>query len=230
MRSADSLPLPIINHTRYVTEDLQALLQIATRNAWYETVVFKHYTPGKGATVSGYEDPLLVKMERLAETGRYDSIEIGIVKPTRTGACFPGMEELALLACMHGRYAPVPLRRQLLIRVGTDHYAGDRNIQRYFYNHDHWQPDPPRLRFLLRDRTREDLVWQKRKAEALHLLNDAYTSVKNNRGNALSHRRRAESALKDMRASQAETEKALARQAKAQAELAQINFLGFIDR
>ena len=157
--------LSIVNHTRYFTRDLRAFAEAHRPRYFKGILIFKHYTPGKNKTFCG--EPEFVKMDRNPRD--VATVEVGIVKPTRTGRCFNGVPELEHLACMANRTAPQMLRRQLIwrLRVGMCNFrVKDSDYGKYGpdfrdYENPGWFPNPPRLRFSEKDPRPEEISWQK---------------------------------------------------------------------
>jgi hypothetical protein len=190
-------PVPIVNHTRYFTRDLEVIVDMIAGLSYTGVVVFKPYTAPKGKKFRHGDDPVLVKFSRVKK--EHGKLHVGVVRPVRTGAPFVGIPELEAIACMHTRTAPVCLRRQLLVYIGQRavNFASDRRAHEYDYDRPDWNPNPPELRFMDTNRSAENIEWQEervKKMKAMALLSNELQStrqsVSSNRRQMNDHRKR----------------------------------------
>jgi hypothetical protein len=187
-----NLPRRVINKTRYDSAALEELVLFAeglySRRSpdWRfgRRIIFVHTSRRKGATFYGTDDPALVKVDRHKKIN--DGFVVGVVKPTRTGRPFEGVNELELLAAMQSGKAPLTLRRQILWRLcqgmGISSDYGQRS----------WCAKAPPLPFYERDPDPEQIEWERQRSALIESMGQKISSLEYYRGQVESNRKSEE--------------------------------------
>lgn len=180
----------IVNKTRYDFNALEELVRFATmtanraRHPYPGRIVFAHSTPKKGAMFGN--DPRLVKMDRHRKIE--DGFVVGIVKPTRTGKPFVGLNELTVLAAMQSMTAPIDLRRQIIFRLISG--MTDRNLfPGETYGDRSWCAKAPPLPFYDSDPTPERIKWEEERVDLLAQLRQKTFNLNYRRGEVEDNRK-----------------------------------------
>jgi hypothetical protein len=213
-------PLPIVNETRYNTEDLMALV-VAWREEkyhWREIVRFVHFNPRgiQKHSRDHHGDPLFVKFQRLQKGLGY--FRVSIAKPTKSDLWLEGIPPLQKVSCMNSMIAPPMLSRQVAHRIGRCG-TGKVGVYDHSYSQEGWCPNPTPIRYTYKDPSPEEVREQEKLCAMLMHQKKRIVGLRSAASSLGYAQSSVESALKQRSLRQAEMEQAMESYQKGEADL-----------